>query len=61
MHCHIDHHLTMGMGIAVGELPECQVPFAGPLPTDESFDYELSTSVLKAYENYDKCNLQVGK
>ncbi|XP_046841829.1 uncharacterized protein LOC124435941 [Xenia sp. Carnegie-2017] len=58
LHCHIDAHLTRGMAIAVGELPECQVPFASPLPTDESFDYELSTSVLKAYENYDKCNLQ---
>lgn len=60
MHCHIDYHLNYGMAIAVGELTECQVPFHCRFPTEKPFDYEFSTTVLKAYENLNGCPVKVG-
>ena len=44
LHCHIDAHLLRGMGIVVGELPECQNPPPSDLmkPTS-SFCYNVRT------------------
>ena len=54
LHCHIDNHLKNGMGMVVGELPECQNP---PLPDlmkqTSSFCYRVDTFLRK--EKNDVC------
>lgn len=44
LHCHIDSHLLRGMGIVVGELPECQnTPLANLMKPTSSFCYNVET------------------
>ena len=52
LHCHIDRHLIRGMGIVVGELPECQNPPPSSLmkPTS-SFCYSVKTFLEQEKNN----------
>jgi hypothetical protein len=63
LHCHIDSHLTSGMGMVVGELPECQ----NPTPRDkmkqtDSFCTSVEKFLRKEKNNVcRKVNLEISR
>lgn len=62
LHCHIDHHLLLGMAIAVAEVPECIVPYNYSLCDkvgEETCDYEHIKNVFEEHESLNQCELQV--